>query len=201
MPPVSSENKYKVYEIFYSLEGEATFAGAPAVFIRLSGCQMHCPWCDTKKAQQTRFRLTAKQILEKVKTYGCKTVVITGGEPTEQNLQPLFKILHKNHFEIHLETNGSIDTDVSLVDWCTVSPKLFVNQNMFKKANTIKLVTDKNTTLDEILSLQKFANKKALFFLQPKSNSKENTKKCLEIIKKYPVLRLSMQLHKLIKIK
>ena len=199
--PVSSANKYKVNEIFYSLEGEGFFSGTPAVFVRLAGCTMCCPWCDTKYAQKTNYTLTAEQILKKISAYPCKTVVLTGGEPTEQDLSTLAAILHKNKYKIHLETNGVNLTNTELFDFCTVSPKAYVNTKMLKKANAVKYITDTKTTLREIESLQKQTSKKTLFYLQPKNNSKENIKQCLNLIKKQPNLRLSVQLHKFLKIK
>ena len=199
--PASSANKYKVSEIFYSLEGEGFFSGTPAIFIRLAGCTMCCPWCDTKYAQKTNFNLTAEQILKKVSVYPCKTVVLTGGEPTEQNLTNLLNALHKNKYQIHLETNGANLINTKLFDFCTVSPKAYVNGKMLKKADAVKYITDTKTTLQEIESLREQTGKKTLFYLQPKNNSKENIKQCLNLIKKQPNLRLSVQLHKFLKIK
>lgn len=199
--PALSANKYSVNEIFYSVEGEGFFSGCPAVFVRLAGCSMHCPWCDTKYAQKINFSLTPAQILKKIAAYPCKTVVLTGGEPTEQNLTPLLKLLHKNKYQIHLETNGANLIDTKLIDFCTLSPKAYVNVKMLKKADAIKYIIDCETTLKEIESLQKVLNKKTLFYLQPKNNSKENIKQCLKLIKQKPNLRLSVQLHKFLKIK
>jgi len=199
--PALSANKYKVNEIFYSLEGEGLFSGVAAVFIRLAGCTMGCPWCDTKYAQKTNFNLTAEQILKKIAAYPCKTVVLTGGEPTEQNLTALLKLLKKNKYQIHLETNGTNLIDTKLFDFCTVSPKAYVNVKMLKKANAVKYITDTKTTLAEIESLEEKINKKTLFYLQPKNNSKENIKQCLKLIKQKPNLRLSVQLHKFLNIK
>ncbi|MBQ3933648.1 MAG: 7-carboxy-7-deazaguanine synthase QueE [Elusimicrobiaceae bacterium] len=199
--PASSANKYKVNEIFYSLEGEGLFSGCPAIFVRLAGCTMCCPWCDTKYAQKTNLNLTAEQIFKKIAVYPCKTVVLTGGEPTEQNLVPLLKLLKKNKYQIHLETNGANLIDTKLIDFCTLSPKAYINAKMLKKANAVKYITDTKTTLREIESLQEVLNKKTLFYLQPKNNSKENIKQCLKLIKQKPNLRLSVQLHKFLKIK
>lgn len=199
--PASSANKYKVNEIFYSLEGEGFFSGTAAVFVRLAGCTMGCAWCDTKYAQKTNYALTAEQILKKISVYPCKTLVLTGGEPTEQNLTPLLKLLRKNKYQIHLETNGANLIDTKLFDFCTVSPKAYVSSEMLKKANAVKYITDTKTTLQEIESLQKQTGKNTLFYLQPKNNSKENIKQCLNLIKQKPNMRLSVQLHKFLKIK
>ena len=201
IPPASSVNKYSVNEIFYSVEGEGFFSGVPAIFVRLAGCSMHCPWCDTKYAQKTNFNLTAAQILKKIAVYPYKTVVLTGGEPTEQNLTPLLKLLKKHKYQIHLETNGANLIDTKLIDFCTLSPKAYVNAKMLKKADAVKYITDTKTTLREIESLQEVLSKKTLFYLQPKNNSKENIKQCLKLIKQKPNLRLSVQLHKFLKIK
>ena len=199
--PALSVNKYKVNEVFYSLEGEGLFSGQAAVFVRLAGCTMHCPWCDTKYAQKTKFNLTAEQILKKIAAFPCKTVVLTGGEPTEQNLTALLKLLKKNKYRIHLETNGANVIDTKLFDFCTISPKAFVNAKMLKKADAIKYITDVKTTLPEIESLAKRTDKRTLFYLQPKNNSKETIKQCLKLIKQKPNLRLSVQLHKFLNIK
>ena len=187
--PASSANKYKVNEIFYSIEGEGFFSGCPAVFVRFAGCKMACPWCDTKYAQKTNFNLTAEQIVKKISIYPCKIIVLTGGEPTEQNLTALLKLLKKHKYQIHLETNGANVIDTKLFDFCTVSPKAYVNMQMLKKANAVKYITDIKTTLQEIESLQLKTNKKTLFYLQPKNNSKENIKQCLKLIKQKPNLR------------
>jgi len=199
--PASSANKYKVNEIFYSLEGEGFFSGVAAIFIRLAGCTMGCPWCDTKYAQKTNYNLTAEQILKKIAVYPCKTVVLTGGEPTEQNLTALLKLLKQNKYQIHLETNGANLIDTKLFDFCTVSPKAYVNAKMLKKADAVKYITDTKTTLAEIESLEEKTSKKTLFYLQPKNNSKENIKQCLKLIKQKSNLRLSVQLHKFLNIK
>ena len=201
IPPASSVNKYSINEIFYSVEGEGFFSGCPAVFVRLAGCSMHCTWCDTKYAQKINFSLTSTQILKKIAAYPCKAVVLTGGEPTERDLTPLLKILKKNKYQIHLETNGSNLIDTKLIDFCTVSPKAYINSKMLKKADAVKYITDTKTTLKEIESLQKILNTKTLFYLQPKNNSKENIKQCLKLIKQKPNLRLSVQLHKFLNIK
>ena len=199
--PASSVNKYSINEIFYSVEGEGFFSGCPAVFVRFAGCTMHCTWCDTKYAQKINFNLTPSQVLKKIASYPCKTVVLTGGEPTERDLTPLLKLLKKNKYQIHLETNGSNLIDTKLIDFCTVSPKAYINAKMLKKANAVKYITDTKTTLKEIESLHTGLSKKTLFYLQPKNNSKENIKQCLKLIKQKPNLRLSVQLHKFLNIK
>ncbi|NQV17417.1 MAG: radical SAM protein [Armatimonadetes bacterium] len=97
-------------EIFFSIQGESTFAGLPCIFIRLAGCNLRCKYCDTKFSYDTKFSLESEEILQKIKKYyPVKLVEITGGEPLLQNeIYDLIKSLHKNNFKILLETNGSI---------------------------------------------------------------------------------------------
>ncbi len=190
------QQQLKVNEIFYSLQGEGPFSGCAAVFVRLATCTMCCPWCDTKYAQKVNFLLTEKQILKKIKKYPAKLVILTGGEPCEQNIIPLAKLLKAKKYQVHLETNGSVDIDRKYFDFIAVSPKKHVAKEMLRKADIIKLVIDGKTSLKEILKYKKYN-----LYLQPNSAKKENTEKCVQIVKKYPKMRLSVQMHKLIKIK
>ena len=118
---------YKVNEIFYSIQGEGKHTGMPAIFLRLSGCSMGCPFCDTKYAFADGKGMNNLEILVALSAFPCKTVVITGGEPTEQNLPALMSLLKSAGYCIHLETNGANDTDVSLADFVCVSPKMKVS--------------------------------------------------------------------------
>ena len=186
----------KVNEIFYSLQGEGPFSGCAAIFVRLATCTMCCPWCDTKYAQKVNSLITEKQILKEIKKYPAKLVIITGGEPCEQNIIPLAKLLKAKKYQVHLETNGSVNIDRKYFDFIAVSPKKYVSKEMLKKADIIKLVIDGKTSLKEILKYRKYN-----LYLQPNSAKKENTEKCVQIVKKYPKMRLSVQMHKLIKIK
>jgi organic radical activating enzyme len=200
MPPRLSANKLAINEIFYSIQGEGKYVGIAAVFVRFAGCNANCKWCDSKYARKTNFQLTPKQIFTRVKKYPAKDIVITGGEPTRQNLHPLFKLLKKNNFRIHLETNGSNDIDTSLLFCTTVSPKKNALAQMLDKADVIKIIVDDKISQKQILIYKKFASKASLY-LQPEGNKQENIKKCLKLIKRNPRLRLSLQTHKLIDIK
>ena len=103
----------KVYNIFYSIQGEGPKAGRPAIFIRLAGCNYSCRWCDTKYALGLDYtEMSEETLLRKVEKYSsmynCKYVVLTGGEPLIQNINKLVAELWKNRFEVDVETNGSI---------------------------------------------------------------------------------------------
>ncbi|MBW2653979.1 MAG: radical SAM protein [Deltaproteobacteria bacterium] len=97
-----------ICEIFYSLQGESTFAGMPCIFIRLSGCNLSCSWCDTRYANEECHSMTFDQILKKIAPYHCNLVEVTGGEPLFQNDTPaLISMLLEKNYQVLLETNGS----------------------------------------------------------------------------------------------
>ncbi|SPD73091.1 7-carboxy-7-deazaguanine synthase [uncultured Desulfobacterium sp.] len=99
-----------VNEIFYSIQGESSYAGRPCVFIRLTGCNLRCLYCDTRYAYSEGFLMGAEEILERVSSYECPLVEITGGEPLLQDETSLLttRLLDKGHMVL-LETNGSLD--------------------------------------------------------------------------------------------
>lgn len=97
-----------ICEIFYSLQGESTFAGMPCIFIRLSGCNLMCSWCDTRYADTESQPMTLDRILEKIAAFNCNLVEITGGEPLMQDNTPaLISLLIRKNYQVLLETNGS----------------------------------------------------------------------------------------------
>jgi 7-carboxy-7-deazaguanine synthase len=108
-------NTLKVNEIFRSIQGESSLAGFPCLFIRLTGCNLRCSYCDTRYAYDEGEERFIDDIIEQTKTYGFSLVEITGGEPLLQEDTPvLIRRLLDAHFQVLLETNGSID--ISLVD-------------------------------------------------------------------------------------
>ena len=101
----------KIYEIYTSIQGESSYQGLPCVFIRLSGCNLRCAWCDTAYAFFGGEEKNIKEIMAEVKESGPLLVEITGGEPLMQkDCYPLMKELCDKKYEVLLETGGSIDT-------------------------------------------------------------------------------------------
>ncbi len=99
-----------VNEIFYSIQGESTYAGRPCVFVRLTGCNLRCRWCDTEYAFYEGETLTVGQVLEQVRAYKCPLVEITGGEPLLQDdVHVLIDRLLFEGYEVLIETGGSLD--------------------------------------------------------------------------------------------
>ncbi len=99
----------RVNEIFHSIQGESTHAGRPCVFVRLAGCNLRCVWCDTAYAFHGGDALTVDEVVERVATYGCTLVEVTGGEPLLQfEAIELMRALLARGYEVLLETGGSL---------------------------------------------------------------------------------------------
>lgn len=99
-----------VCEIFYSIQGESTYAGLPCIFIRLSGCNLNCAWCDTRYANEQSTPMTLSAIHEEIGPINCSLVEVTGGEPLLQdNTIILIEDLIEKGYHVLIETNGSQD--------------------------------------------------------------------------------------------
>lgn len=102
----------QVTEIFYSIQGESTHMGRPCVFIRLTGCPLRCTWCDTEYAFHGGKQMTLHQILDEVRSHGCRLVEVTGGEPLAQSkCIDLLHVLLDEEYEVMLETSGALAID------------------------------------------------------------------------------------------
>lgn len=112
---IMSDEILKIAEIFYSLQGESTFAGLPCVFVRLSGCNLQCAWCDTTYASDNPAEMTVDDIMEQISHWPCRLVEVTGGEPLLQSaVHVLISALCDQGREVLLETSGA--EDISNVD-------------------------------------------------------------------------------------
>lgn len=193
---------YKVNEIFYSLQGEGYWSGTPMVFLRLSGCNLKCSFCDTSHEEGTMMSAEAivKEI-RKVDEGKSRRVCITGGEPLLQLDRPLVDAIEEEDYRIHLETNGTRPLPC-FINWVTVSPKKGARVVIHPDdINEVKIVFD---GIDSSL-LQAWEDED-LRYIQPcdtgdPEKNKENTAKAVEYVKNHPGWRLSLQTHKLIHIR
>lgn len=105
--------KYNVNEIFYSIQGEGSRSGMPCVFVRMQGCLLRCTWCDTPYAlerKQTEMLMSALEILDEVSKYKCNFLMLTGGEPLEQeHIRVLVEEALFLGYNVVIETNGQQD--------------------------------------------------------------------------------------------
>ena len=138
----------KVNEIFYSIQGESTYAGRRYVFIRLTGCNLRCTYCDTEYAFYDGENLSVDAIIKKVESYNCNLVEITGGEPLLQN--EVHQLMHKlcdNNFTVLLETSGSLSIEqvdkrvINILDFKTPSSKMD-KKNRFQNVDLLKLTDE-----------------------------------------------------------
>lgn len=199
--------KYKITEIFYSLIGEGAHAGKSAAFIRLAGCNLKCPFCDTEDPKDP-LTLTAQEILEEIKHYPTTRCLITGGEPTLQNLTPLIEALTSGGgFQIHLETNGTRPLPhLPFRDhpaWVALSPKtLDLDLETFYRADEIKFLIGWEEDFEILNGTASFWQHHDLIkWVQPvRENSlkeyKKNVQKCIKICLDRPDFGLSLQIHK-----
>ncbi len=170
---------YAVNEIFETIQGEAAFTGTPAIFIRMQGCPVGCPWCDTKhtwEVNQADYVPTFEDIVDKdgsddnakwsfvssdkLANYCCtqsaKHVVITGGEPCVQNLKELTTALIDRGFTVQIETSGTHEVRCHGNAWVTLSPKIGmpggfgVLAEAVKRADEIKMPVGKQADLDKL---------------------------------------------------
>lgn len=133
----------RINEIFYSLQGEGFFTGTPAVFIRFSGCNLQCDFCDT--THQSFTDMSEDEIVQQAANYAGRHVVITGGEPSLQLTASLVDKLHAAGKFVAIETNGTHPLPHN-IDWITLSPKdAYVAHGakiVLSRCHEIKLVYD-----------------------------------------------------------
>lgn len=107
---MSTEQRLRITEVFYSVQGESSFAGRRCVFVRLTGCHLRCTWCDTEYSFHGGEWMSFDALFEKIASYGCNLVEITGGEPLLQNKVFAFmEALCNKGYSVLLETSGAVD--------------------------------------------------------------------------------------------
>src|ERR1700722_16931632 len=107
-PKKMSSERLHINEIFYSIQGESTHAGRPCVFVRLTGCNLRCKWCDTEYAFYEGKRMPISEVAEKIRGYRCDLVEVTGGEPLlQEGVYPLRDALLESGQNEMIETSGA----------------------------------------------------------------------------------------------
>ena len=139
--------KYRLRSIFSSIQGEGRHTGRPATFIRFAGCNLNCPWCDTRK--HTKEMLSLPEIMAKVRKIGNRSVIVTGGEPTIViGLRDVLSALKGEGYWLALETNGTRNIpEMEMFDYVSVSPKYFyraryADGTMVHRADEVRIVAE-----------------------------------------------------------
>jgi 7-carboxy-7-deazaguanine synthase len=196
----------KTIEIFASVQGEGLRQGEPTIFIRLSGCNLRCGFCDTKKAWRGGRELAIENILAEVdrlrRGFPAAWVCLTGGEPLAQDVRPIVRRLHEDGFKVQIETNGTFPPEPA-ADWHTVSPKppdYDIHPGFPKRAREVKLVVCRALTLEAVRMVRAAFPAATPIFLQPRSNADWSRKKALKLLEGatragLSGIRLSIQLH------
>jgi len=201
---IEKEGYLPIMEEFYSLQGEGFNTGKAAYFIRIGGCNIGCHWCDVKESWDAKNHpiKNIDEIVKNVINHQAKIVIITGGEPTQYNLEKLTKALKKHELEIYLETSGAYRI-LGEFDWICVSPKkrqLPLDENL-QKANELKVIIYNHHDFIFAEAMKQKVNKDCHLFLQPEWSKKEEyLPLIIDYIKKHPEWRLSLQTHKYIHI-
>ncbi len=201
----------KINEIFYSIQGEGNWTGLPNIFIRTTGCNLRCSFCDTKYAYFNGKEMTVKEIIEKICKYPCKYVCITGGEPLlQKDIVDLIDKLLKIGYKISIETNGSIiikkisnikSLMISLDIKCPSSAmhenNYLENINLLKKDDQLKfIIKNKNDYVYAKKILEKYKPVCTVFLQLVWGKKPRNLAKW--IIKDGLNVKLGLQIHKII---
>lgn len=181
---------YRINQIFYSLQGEGANTGTPAVFVRMAGCNLHCPFCDTDFSSYTK--LTAAEICDEIEQFPSNFVVITGGEPSLQLDAELVGALHAIDCVVAVETNGTHPLPED-VDWITCSPKEG-SQVVLTEADEVKVVY----TGQPVEQYQQLIEAES-YYLQPcDDHGTTNVEEVIGYCLAHPQWSLSLQTHKLL---
>lgn len=170
----------EVHSIFHTIQGEGPFCGTPAVFVRLAGCNLQCPGCDTDYTQGRRVA-SAQEILVKVREYQSSgLVVITGGEPFRQDITSLLNVLTDAGFYVQVETNGTLEPveypystmpDIRTGVYVVCSPKAGkVHPRINDVACCFKYVIAHDSIRDDGLPLRALEHRASPYVARPPKN-------------------------------
>lgn len=212
------ENKYKVNEIFLSIDGEGCRTGLPVVFVRLYGCNLNCSYCDTRYSceGQEYKEMSLYDILVQVLSYGVPRVTLTGGEPLiHPGVKDLITSLVANDIEVNIETNGAVDLDefiefkynskvVFTMDYkCKSSgmeEKMILSNLVFlQPKDVIKFVVSNYNEMEEMEYILEASKCKAQVYVSPVFGAIE-PKELVEYVleNKLNNVKVQVQLHKII---
>ena len=200
---MADTQRLPVVETFHSLQGEGHHAGRSAFFIRLAGCTVGCPWCDTKHSWPAEQHpsidvdVLAQQALQ-AKNNGAGFVVITGGEPLHQDLGPLTQTLDRLvQLPIHLETSG-VDPLSGRFDWITLSPKRHrpPRPALLQACHELKVVVHTPEDIHFAAEMDAHCQNGTLRLLQPGWDTPTGEQLAVQYVRNHGTWRLSLQSHK-----
>lgn len=199
---VDLENGKKIplMESFLSIQGEGFFSGKSSYFLRIGGCDVGCHWCDVKESWDPSIHPLTKvdDIIDKIKQYSVKIVVVTGGEPLMYNLDYLCQSLNLLDIKIHLETSGAYKLSGNF-DWICLSPKKTLKplKNIYDISDELKIIVSNKNDLKWAQDQKKLVGNECKLYLQPEWSKKEIVlPQIIDFVSKNSEWSISLQSHK-----
>ncbi len=188
---------YLINEIFYSLQGEGFRAGSANVFVRFAKCNLACSFCDTEYETGRIYTLSA--LIDKIATYNCKNIIFTGGEPSLQIDSLLIATLSRFRYYLAIETNGlsAMQPWWTSLNWIVVAPKTKESSLKVEQCQELKYPI----RFGDELPIPSIPSQ--LYYLSPivehpeSEYTRKNLEWCIKLVKANPTWRLSMQQHKI----
>jgi len=196
--------KLPLVEAFYSIQGEGYHTGKAAYFIRIGGCDTGCHWCDSKVTWDPRVHplVPVEQIVSDVEKTPARSIVVTGGEPSLYQLDPLCSLLKEKGLTTYLETAGT-GTLTGQWDWICLSPKKQdpPEDIYYSRADELKVIIFEQKDFEWAEQAASRVSNQARLYLQPEwSRYKELIHPVAEYVKDHPQWQVSLQAHKFMRI-
>ena len=193
-----------IMEHFFTIQGEGTYSGRAAYFVRLAGCDVGCVWCDVKESWDTEAHpiLSLDFLITEIATTNADFVVITGGEPALYNLAPFIKKLKILKIEVAIETSGCYPLK-GIVDWYCFSPKKFKApcEEAYQLANELKIVVSHPSDIAWAELHAEKVKSACKLYLQPEwTKSDAILPLIIEFVKRNKKWHISLQTHKFMNI-
>ena len=197
---VNADQGLPIMEHFFTIQGEGTYSGRAAYFVRLAGCDIGCVWCDVKESWDSELHpiLGIDYLVSEIEKTTVNFVVITGGEPALYNLAPFIKKLKTQKIEVAIETSGCYELK-GIVDWYCFSPKKFKApcNEAYQLANELKIVINHPSDLAWAEKHAEKVTSSCKLYLQPEwSKSDSLLPLIIEFVKSNNKWRISLQTHK-----
>ena len=197
---VNADQGLPIMEHFFTIQGEGTYSGRAAYFVRLAGCDIGCVWCDVKESWDSELHpiLGIDYLVSEIEKTTVNFVVITGGEPALYNLAPFIKKLKILKIEVAIETSGCYELK-GIVDWYCFSPKKFKApcNEAYQLANELKIVINHPSDLAWAEKHAEKVTSSCKLYLQPEwSKSDSLLPLIIEFVKSNNKWRISLQTHK-----
>lgn len=193
-----------IMEAFYTIQGEGSFTGQAAYFIRVGGCDVGCVWCDVKESWDASKHAPSSvdEIVLKASEYPARVAVVTGGEPLMYDMNPLTRSLRDAGFRTHIETSGAYPLTGNW-HWVCLSPKKFKApvDGVHEKAHELKVVVFNKHDLQWAQEHAEKVGPDCRLFLQPEwDKAEEMMPLIVDFVKENPRWNVSLQTHKFMNI-